>query len=616
MANPKIEVEVGAKINEFERKFKDVEGQLESTGKQFNKLNEFAVGALQGIAAAFTVGAVVNFGKAVLDTTAKFQKFEAVLSNTLGSNSAAQTALIQISEFASETPFAVDELTNAFVKLANQGFKPTTNELRSLGDLAASTGKSFDQLAEAILDAQVGEFERLKEFGIRAKKEGDNVIFTFKGVETQVKNSQEAIRGYILSLGDAEGVSGAMSKVSETLGGKISNLGDNIEQLKLAIGNKTSGVFAASLDWLNSFIAQATLAAKTTADLKKEADLLNQSFGLSSTRSEVDQLIESLSGQLSKQDAINRAIDLTAESYRKLAGTDTVGSLALLDQLDDLEKYREELLKASKTTNNLTDEEKKRAEESAKFYKQAIELSTQYNDKILAEFSSTKLSLEAGKKLVELSEELSKSIQKQNKVGITDVNVDTSGFTPTDIIPDFDDSKATQFILRLTEFRNQISQVLEGGVENTIGDFAFSIGEALGNGTSVVKAAGAALLGGLAGVLNQLGQLAIGTGIAIGGIKKALQTLNPVAAIAGGVALIALAGFVSSKARSLSGGFGGGGGSSIGTSGVGGGSGSSFAGGATGGIFDQSKEFNLVSVVRGNDIVLVSQRAMDRVNKG
>jgi exonuclease VII small subunit len=196
------------------------------------------------------------------------------------------------------------------------------------------------------------------------------------------------------------------------------------------------------------------------------------------------------------------------------------------------------------------------------------------------------------------------------------VDVDTSGFTPTDIIPDFDDSRATQFLSSLTNFRNQVSEILSNGVANTIGDFAFSIGEALGNGTSVVKAAGAALLGGLAGVLNQLGQLAIGTGIAIGGIKKALQTLNPVAAIAGGVALIALAGFVSSKARSLSGNFVGGGGSSIGTSGVGGGSGSAFAGGAVGGIFDQNREFNLVSVVRGNDIVLVSERAMDRVNKG
>ena len=272
MANPRIEVEIGAKINEFEKKFEKVDDQVNKTGKQFSKLNEFAVGALQGIAAAFTVGAVVNFGKAVLDTTAKFQKFEAVLRTTLGSDSAAKIALNEIADFATKTPFQIDELTSAYIKLANQGFKPTTDQLTKLGDLAASTGKSFDQLAEAIIDAQVGEFERLKEFGIKASKQGDQVTFAFKGVETQVKNTSEEIQKYILSLGEAEGVSGSMANVSETLGGKMSNLEDNIEQLRLAIGNQTSGIFADSLDWLNSFVEATTRAAKGVAKIREEAD--------------------------------------------------------------------------------------------------------------------------------------------------------------------------------------------------------------------------------------------------------------------------------------------------------------------------------------------------------
>jgi hypothetical protein len=352
--NPKIEVEIGAKINDLKNKLKETDRELEKTGKSFDKLNSFATGALQGIAAAFTVGAVVNFGKAVLDTTAKFQKFEAVLTNTLGSSSEAQLALIQIQDFASKTPFAVDELTSSFVKLANQGFKPTLAELRSLGDLASSTGKGFDQLAEAIIDAQVGEFERLKEFGIRAKKEGDNVTFTFKGVETQVKATDSAIRDYVLSLGDAEGVSGAMASISGTLGGKISNLGDNIETLKLAIGNKTSGVFAASLDWLNEFIGLATSATKSISDIKKEVMQLGDAQTFSETRKEVDFLVQKLSETLPVQEAINRAVDLTKESYQNLSDDISKGFITgglLSKQLRELEAYRAELLKVSSNTD-------------------------------------------------------------------------------------------------------------------------------------------------------------------------------------------------------------------------------------------------------------------------
>jgi hypothetical protein len=346
----KLEIEISADNKKLKSGLADTDRQLQKTGQSFGKLNEFAVGALSGIAAAFSVAAIVDFGKAVLETTAKFQKFEAVLSNTLGSESQAQLALSQINKFASQTPFAVDELTSSFVNLANQGFKPTVNELTSLGDLASSTGKSFDQLAEAIIDAQVGEFERLKEFGIRAKKEGENVTFTFKGVETQVKNTEKEIRSYLLSLGDAQGVSGSMAKISETLGGKISNLGDNLEQLKLTIGNSSSGVFATSIDWLNTFIKQATLAVKGVSEIKDEVKKINFGEGLQSTFNEIDELIPKLQKifpELSNTQIVEKAINNISESYRNLSDTAlkngnlTVGQLQKI--LKEIDAYGEKL---------------------------------------------------------------------------------------------------------------------------------------------------------------------------------------------------------------------------------------------------------------------------------
>jgi len=192
-----------------------------------------AVGA--AIGAAFAVGVLKNFFGGMLDIIKEFEKFEAVLTNTLGSESEAQQALKEIQSFAAETPFQVSELTESFVKLVNQGFKPTSEEMRKLGDLASSQGKSFDQLTEGIIDAQTGEFERLKEFGVRASKEGDKVTFTFKGVETQVDFTSDSIRQYVLSLGDAEGVSGSMAAISETLTGKISNSQDAWDQFVLSL---------------------------------------------------------------------------------------------------------------------------------------------------------------------------------------------------------------------------------------------------------------------------------------------------------------------------------------------------------------------------------------------
>jgi hypothetical protein len=180
----------------------------------------------------------------------------AVLTNTLGSASQAQLAMNMITKFASETPFSVEELTGAFVKLANQGFKPSYDEMRKLGDLASSTGKSFGQLAEAILDAQTGEFERLKEFGVKAKVAGDQVTFTFREVATTVKNTSTSIQQYLLGLGDIEGVSGAAAAISQTLQGKISNLGDAWTTFMKNLGDANTGPLKTSVTLLGDMLSK------------------------------------------------------------------------------------------------------------------------------------------------------------------------------------------------------------------------------------------------------------------------------------------------------------------------------------------------------------------------
>jgi hypothetical protein len=284
--NEKLTVQISADIESLKaelkkagyelKKFSDGgNNELPKVKDNLNSLGVVAKNVGSVMAAAFTFSSLVSFGKSVIDTTAEFQKLEAVLGNTLGSNSAAATAMKQIAEFASTTPFAVDELTSSFVKLANQGFRPTMDEMRSLGDLASSTGKSFDQLAEAALDAFTGEFERLKEFGIKAKTEGDKVTFTFKGVKTQVDNTSDSIKNYILSLGNIEGVSGGMAKISATLGGQLSNLGDSFTQLQNNIGQLNSGALFTMVSLLQKAVGYFTeLTSKKLTEQKLAISVL------------------------------------------------------------------------------------------------------------------------------------------------------------------------------------------------------------------------------------------------------------------------------------------------------------------------------------------------------
>src|SRR5256885_12640155 len=99
-------------------------------------------------------------------------------------------------------------------------------------------GKSLMQMIEAVADAATGEFERLKEFGIKASKQGDMVAFTFQGVTTRVKNSAKDITDYLENIGNTA-FGGAMEQRAKTLDGAIAALGDSWDELFRTINEST-----------------------------------------------------------------------------------------------------------------------------------------------------------------------------------------------------------------------------------------------------------------------------------------------------------------------------------------------------------------------------------------
>jgi len=240
MANTigELNVEIGAKLDKLEAGLNRMEKSIEKAGKNSEKAASQSFERISGIiAGAFSVQAISGFVRKVIEVRSEFERYESVLSNTLGSEARAGLILREIQDFASSTPFQLNELSGAFVKLTNYGLQPSMEAMRQYGDLASAVGKGFDQLAEAVADATTGEFERLKEFGIRASKQGDKVTFTFKEQATEVALTADAIENYITSLGDLEGVSGSMAVQMQTLGGNVSNLTDNYNKLLTAIGN-------------------------------------------------------------------------------------------------------------------------------------------------------------------------------------------------------------------------------------------------------------------------------------------------------------------------------------------------------------------------------------------
>jgi hypothetical protein len=307
-----LEFEMDLNTSDLKSKLASVEQQLGSMGQGVEKQGRMIDKAwAMGLAAVggFAVGRFLgNTVRDIISVRGEFEKLEAVLTNTFGSESKAKSALAMIQDFASKTPFQVTDLTGSFVKLVNQGFKPTMEDMTLLGDLASSTGKGFDQLAEAILDAQTMQFERLKEFGIKAAKEGDKIVFTFKGQKTAVEANSESIQKYILSLGKVEGVQGSMAAISKTLVGQISNMKDSWDQLLNTLGTKSDGIFKTTIGWLTKLIGVLITATESIEQIRRDLDLKQIPIQTETWKKQIDKRSQQLTaGGMSKEEAQKQA---------------------------------------------------------------------------------------------------------------------------------------------------------------------------------------------------------------------------------------------------------------------------------------------------------------------
>lgn len=193
---------------------------------------------LVGPAAA--VAASMGALNKVTTVTRQFDVLNAQLITATGSAENATKAFEAIQDFATQTPYDLAQATTGFTKLVNLGLTPSERAMRSYGDTASSMGKDLNQMVEAVADAATGEFERLKEFGIRSKKQGDQVSFTFRGVTQTVKFNAAEIEKYLIELGE-NNFAGAMAERMKTLDGALSNLQDEWNKTWLLISKQGVG---------------------------------------------------------------------------------------------------------------------------------------------------------------------------------------------------------------------------------------------------------------------------------------------------------------------------------------------------------------------------------------
>lgn len=219
---------------------------ITSAAKSFVKLGTATAGVVS------TLAAKTGLSEA-MDLEGYRLQLETATKDTQKASQIMQYAI----DLANRTPFEGGELVEGAAKFEAMGMA-AQKWLPLAGDMAAATNKSFDQATEALIDAQTGELERLKEFGITKAKIVEQGEKLFAGVQLvnnqgQIVN-QEKFNEALISLME-DRFAGGMEKQATTMKGLWSTVtGVTKSALATITGITTDGSIrsGSALDLLKS----------------------------------------------------------------------------------------------------------------------------------------------------------------------------------------------------------------------------------------------------------------------------------------------------------------------------------------------------------------------------
>jgi tape measure domain-containing protein len=247
---------------------KTMNNAANSTSKMDSKmsaLNSKIANTLGGVA----LGAgVVSFGKAVVDSLKNYEYFSASLKTLLhGDANAAKALQGQLVTLAKTTPFQLTEVQDASKQLMAYGFKAgdVVKTMRTLGDVSSGIGAPLGDIAYLYGTLKTSgrvTLMDLRQFAGRGIPIYETLAKRLKVTSAEIGKMATAGK---ISFKEIEGAFSDMTKEggqffnlmadqSKTVGGRLSNMADTWEQIKVNIGKSQTGLIGSTVSWADSML--------------------------------------------------------------------------------------------------------------------------------------------------------------------------------------------------------------------------------------------------------------------------------------------------------------------------------------------------------------------------
>ena len=268
-----------------------IQRDIEAIKKQFEQMTRKAVeegkkqadvwqNLLKGATAYFTLQGAQSFISQMIAVRSQFQQLEISFGTMLKSKEKANALMAQMADLAAKTPFGLEEVSEGAKRLLafQVPAEEVTETLRRMGDVASGLGVPMGQLIHVYgqVKAQgklmTNDLYQFMNAGIPIIAELSKVVGKS---ETEIKEMVSAgkigfpeVQAVIKNMTDEGGLFfNLMAEQSKSLGGQISNLKDNFDQMLNEIGKSSEGIVSEAIKGVSFLVENYQTLGKIIAGL-------------------------------------------------------------------------------------------------------------------------------------------------------------------------------------------------------------------------------------------------------------------------------------------------------------------------------------------------------------
>nr|DAU32120.1 MAG TPA: tail tape measure protein [Caudoviricetes sp.] len=268
-----------------------IQKDVEAIKKQFEQMTRKAVEEgkkqadvwqtlLKGATAYFTLQGAQSFISQMVAVRSQFQQLEISFGTMLKSKEKANELMAQLTDLAAKTPFGLEEVSEGAKRLLafQVPAQEVTETLRRMGDVASGLGVPMGQLIHVYgqVKAQgklmTNDLYQFMNAGIPIIAELSKVVGKS---ETEIKDMVSAgkigfteIQAVIKNMTNEGGLFyNLMAEQSKSLGGQISNLRDNFDQMLNEIGKSSEGIVSGAIKGVSFLVENYETIGKLIAGL-------------------------------------------------------------------------------------------------------------------------------------------------------------------------------------------------------------------------------------------------------------------------------------------------------------------------------------------------------------